>query len=57
MNTRLSKQKIRAAITANRGGHKNSSDGQLAVLWRSLPEPVKKQYLESVKEPIKKNDK
>ena len=39
---------IRRAVTKNRGGLKEASDGQIMIIWGSLDEPTQQKYLQSV---------
>jgi len=41
---------IREAVCANRGGLSEATDGQIMVIWNSLPPNVQKQYFDSVKD-------
>lgn len=41
---------IREAVCANRGGLSEATDGQIMVIWNSLPKQVQQKYLDSVKD-------
>ena len=41
--------KIREAVTRNRGGLEGASDGQIQMIWESLDEQTRQAYLQSVK--------
>ena len=44
-----SNKQICEAIRKNRGGHANTSDAGLMMIWRSLDEGTQKKYLDSIK--------
>lgn len=46
---KVSKQKIKEAVLANRGGLANATDAEINIIWRSLPEATQKLYLETLK--------
>ena len=46
---KASRDKMRAAITANRGGLAEATDDQLGMIWASLPEATRAGYLKSIK--------
>lgn len=41
-------QTKRRAICASRGGHENTDDAGIMILWNSLDEETQKQYLETI---------
>lgn len=51
---RLSIEKIREAVCANRGGLSEATDSQIRIIWDSLTKETQKQYLASIETPEKK---
>ena len=41
--------RIREAVTKNRGGLEGASDGQIQMIWESLDEQTQQAYMQSVK--------
>ncbi|NIP25619.1 MAG: hypothetical protein GWN94_18265 [Phycisphaerae bacterium] len=39
---------IRKAVTKNRGGLKEASDGQIRIIWYALDETTQQKYLKSI---------
>ena len=53
----MSKQEIRRAVLANRGGLEEATDAQVAAIWMSLDTDTQIQYLASIKNQHKKKGK
>lgn len=47
---KISIEKKRKAVTANRGGFDDVSDTQILTIWDALSPETQKQYLESIKQ-------
>ncbi len=45
---KVTKERIKKAITNNRGGLDGATDDQLGILWRSLPDKTKEKYLQTL---------